>query len=102
MVYLYRPSEFAVNGKHHLGQQVGSPNRRLAAMIAATGNQRHSKDLISMNRKLLNVVAIASLILPIRIAAADSLNARPGRWTITRTYVRGPGPPTGVVRSLPR
>ena len=44
-----------------------------------------------MNRKLLNVVAIASLILPIRIAAADSLNARPGRWTITRTYVRGSG-----------
>jgi len=28
-----------------------------------------------MNRKFLNVVAIASLILPIRIAAADSLNA---------------------------
>jgi hypothetical protein len=44
-------------------------------MIAATGNQSHSKDLISMNRKFLNVVAIASLILPIRIAAADSLNA---------------------------
>jgi hypothetical protein len=44
-------------------------------MIAATGNQSHSKDLISMNRKLLNVVAIASLILPIRIAAADSFNA---------------------------
>ncbi len=44
-----------------------------------------------MNRKLLNVVAIASLILPIRIAAADSLNARPCRWTITRTYVRDPG-----------
>jgi hypothetical protein len=60
-------------------------------MIAATGNQSHSKDLISMNRRLLNVVTIASLILPIRIAPADSLNARPCRWTITRTYVRGPG-----------
>jgi deazaflavin-dependent oxidoreductase (nitroreductase family) len=71
-------------------------------MIAATGNQSHSKDLISMNRKLLNVVAIASLILPIRIAAADSLNARPCRWTITRTYVRGPGAPAGVVCWLPR
>jgi hypothetical protein len=60
-------------------------------MIAATGNQSHSKDLIPMNRKLLNVVTVPSLILPIRIAAADSLNARPGRWTITRIYVRCPG-----------
>jgi len=71
-------------------------------MIAATGNQRHSKDLISMNRKLLNVVAIASLILPIRTAAADSLNARPCSWTITRTYVRGPGRTMPTFRQLQR
>lgn len=44
-----------------------------------------------MNRKLLTIVAVASLVLPNGIAAADSLNAKPGLWSITENYVRSPG-----------